>query len=167
MRDNVLKFQPPKITKPPRQTPQWLRRILVVIGVAFGLVAVWAYFYVTTPIQAQAATFGRCGVIRSDCVVDGDTLWIGGEKVRVADIDTPEISEPKCDAEKALGERAKERMIELVNAGAFEMRAWEGRDADQFGRKLRVLVRDGRSLGDVLVSEGLARTWRSRREPWC
>jgi endonuclease YncB( thermonuclease family) len=30
-----------------------------------------------------------------------------------------------------------------------------------------VLVRDGRSLGDILVSEGLARTWSGRRQPWC
>ena len=26
---------------------------------------------------------------------------------------------------------------------------------------------DGRSLGDILVSEGLARTGAGRREPWC
>lgn len=41
------------------------------------------------------------------------------------------------------------------------------RDADRYGRKLRVLVRNGRSLGDVLVNEGLARTWNGAREPWC
>ncbi|QCL83371.1 thermonuclease family protein [Agrobacterium pusense] len=167
MSDNVLKFQRPQKPKPQRNLPTRLRRVLIILGIAAGLLAVWTYFHLTTPTPAQAATFGRCGVIRSDCVVDGDTLWIGGEKVRVADIDTPEISEPKCDAEKALGERAKERMIELVNAGDFEMRAWEGRDEDQYGRKLRVLVRDGTSLGDILVSEGLARTWSGRREPWC
>ncbi len=167
MRNNVLKFQRPRKPKPPRKTPAWLQRVLVILLVAVVLLTMWTYFYLTTPVSASAASYGRCGVIRSNCVVDGDTLWIGGEKVRVADIDTPEISEPKCDAEKALGERAKERMIDLVNAGPFEIRAWEGRDEDQYGRKLRVLVRDGRSLGDILVSEGLARTWSGRREPWC
>ena len=34
-----------------------------------------------------------------------------------------------------------------------------GRNEDRYGRKLRVVVRNGRSLGDWLVSEGLARTW--------
>jgi len=29
-----------------------------------------------------------------------------------------------------------------------------GRDEDRYGRKLRVVVRNGRSLGDQLVSEG-------------
>jgi micrococcal nuclease len=42
-----------------------------------------------------------------------------------------------------------------------------GRDEDRYGRKLRVVVRDGRSIGDMLVAEGLARAWTGRREPRC
>nr|WP_245505192.1 thermonuclease family protein [Neorhizobium sp. S3-V5DH] len=115
-----------------------------------------------------ATVFEKCtGGHRIACVIDGDTLWIDGTKVRVADIDAPEISEPKCASELALGNRATERLIQLVNQGPFEMRAWPGRDKDRYGRALRVLVRNGHSLGDVLVSEGLARTWTGRREPWC
>lgn len=113
--------------------------------------------------QFRKCDFGR----RTTCVVDGDTIWIAGEKIRIADIDAPEISEPKCQSELALGNRATARLIELINAGPFELKAWPGRDEDRYGRKLRVLVRDGRSLGDILVSEGLARTWSGRREPWC
>ncbi|WP_434730689.1 thermonuclease family protein [Rhizobium binae] len=105
--------------------------------------------------------------VRDTCVVDGDTLWLRGNKIRVADIDTPEISEPKCPSELALGNRATERFIALINEGPFEMQAWPGRDVDRYGRKLRVLTRNGRSLGDVLVSDGLARTWSGRQEPWC
>lgn len=40
------------------------------------------------------ATFGFChpgGGI--NCVVDGDSLWIQGQKVRVADVDAPSLSE--------------------------------------------------------------------------
>ncbi len=115
-----------------------------------------------------ATRFAKCSYgVRKNCVVDGDTLWINGEKVRVADIDTPEISTPKCSEELALGNRATRRLIELVNEGPFQLQAWPDRDTDRYGRKLRVLVRDGRSLGDRLVSEGLARTWSGRREPWC
>ncbi|RVO68365.1 thermonuclease family protein [Sinorhizobium meliloti] len=162
---NVVKFQRRRKPKPPRQMPPWSRRLLIILGGAAALLLVWTYFYMTTP--AQAGAYSRCGVIRQHCVVDGDTLYVGGQKIRVADIDTPEISDPKCSSEKALGERATLRLMELVNAGPFEVQAWQGRDEDQYGRKLRVLVRDGRSLGDILVSEGLARTWSGRREPWC
>lgn len=112
--------------------------------------------------------YSRCaGGMRVNCIVDGDTLWSDGVKIRIADIDTPEISEPRCTAEKALGNRATTRLLELVNAGPFQIRAWAGRDEDKYGRKLRVLVRDGRSIGDILVSEGLARSWTGKRQPWC
>lgn len=101
-----------------------------------------------------------------NCVVDGDTLWVAGEKVRVADIDAPETHPPRCAREADLGNRATRRLQSLVNAGPFTL-ATLNRDTDRYGRKLRVLVRRGQSLGDVLVSEGLARTWTGRREPWC
>ena len=121
---------------------------------------------VTQPVASKP--YSLCsGGVRTHCVVDGDTIWHNGTKIRIADIDTPEVGDPKCSSEAALGAKATRRMLQLVNAGPFEMKAWDGRDEDKYGRKLRVLVRDGRSLGDILVSEGLARTWTGRRQPWC
>lgn len=111
--------------------------------------------------------FELCGMVRKTCVVDGDTFWLDGVKIRIADIDTPEISEPKCEAEYELGMKATYRLRELLNEGPFELNSIGSRDEDRHGRKLRVVVRNGRSLGDQLVSEGLARTWSGRREPWC
>lgn len=105
--------------------------------------------------------------IRRNCVVDGDTIWFAGEKIRIEDIDTPEISRPKCDYEKALGQRAKRRLLELLNAGAFQVVHNGGRDKDRYGRLLRVIERDGQSLGDILIAEGLARRWDGARHPWC
>lgn len=142
-------------------------------GIAFGMVAIAACLImgiasITDRAEATTATYERCGSgVRLNCVVDGDTLWNNGVKIRIADIDTPEISQPRCAAENALGERATVRLMELVNAAPFDMLAWHSRDEDRYGRKLRVLVRDGRSLGDMLVSEGLARTWTGKRQPWC
>lgn len=114
-----------------------------------------------------AAAFGLCHTGGGyNCVVDGDTLWVAGEKVRVADIDAPETHPSRCALEADLGRRATLRLQSLVNAGPFSLATLD-RDTDRYGRKLRVLVRGGRSLGDQLVSEGLARTWTGRREPWC
>lgn len=118
--------------------------------------------------SGQVSQFRKCvSGSRTNCVVDGDTIWMAGEKIRIADIDTPEISEPKCTSELTLGNKATARLIELINAGPFELHAWPGREEDRYGRKLRVLVRNGQSLGDMLVAEGLARTWSGRPEPWC
>ena len=116
---------------------------------------------------ALAAAFTLCGEApRTNCVVDGDTLWIRGEKVRLADINAPETRQAGCPAERALGERAKHRLLALVNLGPFTVTA-TGRSSDRYGRALRVLQREGRSLGDQLVAEGLAEPWRGRRSDWC
>ena len=119
------------------------------------------------PERSTGLIFKRCGVLRSNCVVDGDTFWQNGIKIRIADIDTPEISQPQCSYEKALGERATNRLVELLNEGPFELVVIGTRDQDQYGRKLRVVTRQNESLGDQLVQERLARTWTGRREPWC
>lgn len=112
-------------------------------------------------------TFRRCRRSSDTCVVDGDTIRLASEKIRVADIDTPEVRTPSCASEKILGEKATDRLIVLLNEGPFEVVKVGDRDEDRYGRKLRILVRDGHSLGDQLVSEGLARTWSGAREPWC
>jgi micrococcal nuclease len=102
-----------------------------------------------------------------NCVVDGDTLWIDGVKVRMSDIDAPETHPPRCKYEAELGDRATRRLRDLVNAGPFDVVSEDGRDTDRYGRRLRVLKRNGMSLGQQLVDEGLARRWEGRRRPWC
>jgi micrococcal nuclease len=102
----------------------------------------------------------------TNCVVDGDTFWFGGEKIRISDIDAPETHPPHCQIEAELGRRATIRLQELLNAGPFELEA-DDRDHDQYGRKLRVVTQGSSSVGLQLVSEGLARRWDGGRKPWC
>ena len=123
-----------------------------------------------TPPAGAAVHHVRMPLCRLDngptCVIDGDTFRLAGETIRIADIDTPEVFSFGCAAEKALGDRATTRLGSLLNAGAFSLRSID-RDTDQYGRKLRIVVRDGASLGDTLVAEGLARRWDGARRPWC
>lgn len=114
-----------------------------------------------------AAAFTLCAEgPRINCVVDGDTFWANGEKVRLADINAPETAKAGCPQERALGQRAKLRLLGLLNAGPFTLEV-SGPATDRYGRALRIARRQGRSLGDVLVSEGLAEPWRGRRSDWC
>ena len=115
----------------------------------------------------SAAALTLCSAApRDNCVVDGDTSWLGGEKIRLSDINAPETQGAACPVERALGERAKARLLVLLNQGAFALEV-PPRATDRYGRSLRVATRHGRSLGAQLVSEGLAEPWRGRRSDWC
>ncbi|HSG54966.1 MAG TPA: thermonuclease family protein, partial [Paracoccaceae bacterium] len=119
------------------------------------------------PDTAYAATFAKCGSAkRINCVVDGDTSWHRGAKIRIADINTPETSRPDYAYEAGLGARATLRLTQLLNAGPFALEQ-QGRDVDGYGRQLRIVTRGGKSLGNVLVAEGLAETWAGHRHDWC
>lgn len=106
------------------------------------------------------------GSIRADCVVDGDTFWFRGEKIRIAYIDASEISQPACAAERQAGEMSPDRILTMLNEGWFKLSSgW--RDEDHYGRKLRVVSRSGESLGERLVEEGLARRSDGPDFGWC
>ena len=119
------------------------------------------------PVRLAAAPVGPStrATTAAVRVIDGDTFDYGGARIRIADIDTPEVR-GQCADERARAAQATQGLRALLAAGPFEL-VRLGRDEDRYGRKLRLVIRDGQSLGDQLVSEGLARTWSGRREPWC
>ena len=144
-------------------------RLVRALPLAF---AVSAFAFAARPAAAlgvdpEAAQFAPCnGPGRVTCVVDGDTIWYRGAKIRLADINAPEVSQPGCPAEAALGARATRRLTELLNAGPFSLTR-VGRDVDRYGRLLRTITRRGASLGGTLEVEGLAEPWQGRRGTWC
>lgn len=128
---------------------------------------------ISTTDRAQAAaasghvSFGYCFVGGgTNCVVDGDTIWLTGQKIRIADIDAPETHDPRCASEKRLGDQAARRLHDLLESGAVTLQSID-RDEDVYGRKLRIVLVNGTSVGDTLVSEGLARYYGHGRRPWC
>ncbi len=168
-RGSVVEFhdQARKLRLGGRRTPVLLIAGGLLVGVLGGLAGITWISGSASAQARQKQEFAVCGMVRRTCVVDGDTIWLEGVKIRIADIDTPEISQPKCDYEYDLGIKARDRLVVLLNEGEFTLATIGNRDEDQYGRKLRVILRGGRSLGDQLVSEGLARTWTGRREAWC
>ena len=85
--------------------------------------------------HAVRAAFGFCHAGGgSDCVVDGDTFHLGGEKVRIAGIDSPETHPARCAAEARLGEAATQQLHALLNSGAVTMSSID-RDRDNYGRR--------------------------------
>ncbi len=86
----------------------------------------------------------------------------------VSGYDTPEIRKYKCPAEKELGQAARKRMAELLKTPGLEI-IDSGQVDKQWKRPLVwAILPDGRSIGSVLIAEGLARVWTPEyRADWC
>lgn len=100
-------------------------------------------------------------------VWDGDSIRLGrtreAEAIRIFNIDAPEI-DGQCLYETDLAQQSKIRLAELMAGQQVEIHR---QGTDRYGRTLAAVSIKGIDVGDVLVSEGLARTWSGRREAWC
>lgn len=179
---NVVRFERGPSQRTQNKSKSWWKAnwaiALLLTAPVVGLGVAWLSWTDPTQISSLLSpissaseqyqvSFDRCdGPKRVTCVVDGDTFWLKGDKYRIADINTPEISNSNCSAEAELGERATSRLIGLLNDGDFSLQKID-RDEDKFGRKLRIVTRRGQSIGETLIAEGLAERWSGRRRSWC
>ncbi|MEX2127114.1 MAG: thermonuclease family protein [Xanthobacteraceae bacterium] len=113
-------------------------------------------------------------------VVDGDTLRVGGETIRLVGLDTPETGRnAKCEGERTRGEAATRRMRELVASGGLDVKrvacackpGTEGTSACNHGRLCGELKAHGRDVARILIAEGLAHEYvcgtTGWRRSWC
>lgn len=119
------------------------------------------------PVPASVSeSFGLCGEgAHFNCVLDGNTFWVRGIKIRLADVDTPALNPPRCVEEERRGLAAKVRLLGLLNSGPFTLEA--AAHEDEKGEKLRTVLRGGRSIGETLITEGLAHRAVGSRASWC
>ena len=103
------------------------------------------------------------GTKRVTCVVDGDTVWIKGEKIRLEGIDAPE-ARGRCYEELVAAANATERLRVLLTTNQFTILR---NGKDRYGRTLAKIKIGNRSAGEIMMSEGLVRKWRGKRENWC
>lgn len=135
--------------------------------ILWGLVILAVLLLVASTIIANAHEPQAC-VLRA---IDGDTLACGAERIRLVNIDAPEIfTVEQCktpEETKALlwmGYAAAGRLQRLVSYGSPVINR---QGVDRYRRTLATITIAGDDVGDRLVREGLARTWSGRREPWC
>tara|TARA_B100000579_G_C22619797_1_gene751376 strand:+ start:46 stop:417 length:372 start_codon:yes stop_codon:yes gene_type:complete len=102
---------------------------------------------------------------------DGDTCYVtvDGEntKIRLLELDTPEISKPKCDAELKLGLEARDYLNNLItNATTIELET--DYTKDYFGRILSFLILDGEDVSSKIVSQNLGVVYdKNNKKDWC
>jgi len=80
-------------------------------------------------------------------VIDGDTIRIGSDRIRLRGIDTPEMNEPD-------GQAAKERLEALLRDESPEI-VPHGRDV--YDRLIADVFVNGHNVAEILKSEGFAK----------
>lgn len=101
-------------------------------------------------------------------VIDGDTLAIGEQRIRLMGFDAPEARGAKCQAERALAAAATIRMQAMVASAERVSLAMSGK-RDRWGRELARLSVGGEDAAAVMIREGLAVEYsgRGKRKGWC
>lgn len=146
-----------------------LRAGLVGTGIVLAVAAIaWFALGPGATRTGGAQAFKVCGWLAGgNCVFDGDTIRFDGEKIRIADLDAPETHKPRCEYEAELGRKATARLLQLLNEGPVKIVPKGGPSHDRFGRKLMIVKRNGRSVGEQLIAEGLARRSGGLGRSWC
>lgn len=97
-------------------------------------------------------------------VVDGDTIRVGAEKIRILGLDAPEIH-GRCEAERVQAAEARGYLRGLL---AQAEPVIERRRLDKYRRTLARVTIGGRDVADLMIRQGLARPYHGeRRRPWC
>lgn len=134
-------------------------------ALALGLGAANAGESVPGPVPAE--------VVR---VVDGDTLavkariWLGQmveTDVRIARIDAPELTRPRCGREREMAEQARARLSQSLGDGPVSLRDVR---YDKYGGRVlaEVETAKGENVADLMLKSGLVRPYGGgKRKPWC
>jgi endonuclease YncB( thermonuclease family) len=117
-----------------------------------------ATFAVITLLLAEpaaAATFA----------IDGGTISVDGERIRVMGVDTPETVQAMCELERRAGEDAKRFTVMALARGPVRI---ERAGRDRYGRTLARVWIGNLDLARMLISAGHGREYHGeRRRPWC
>jgi micrococcal nuclease len=106
---------------------------------------------------AARPTAGSAGDARVARVVDGDTIVLsGGTRVRLVQIDTPEVGTGEC-----FSRAAARALAAMLPVGASVTLVADPRldRVDRYGRLLRYVFRKGRNVNLELVRRGAATVW--------
>lgn len=99
-------------------------------------------------------------------VIDGDTFRVGRERLRIENLDAPDIADhAKCALEAQRGARAAAYARKLVDRGPVTIRPIGRRD--RYGRELVRVSIGNKDFATLMIQAGVGRPWRGRSSDWC
>ncbi len=121
-----------------------------------------------TPAAEAAATisvrFAACDDLDGQaCVLATDAYAYQGRRYHLADISAPRLEGAACPQEATLARAGRTALQGMLNGGSFEAHA-DPADSDPTAR---ILLRDGVSLGQLLILKRYARPWSAKPIDWC
>ncbi|MBA4160493.1 MAG: nuclease [Novosphingobium sp.] len=114
-------------------------------------------------MPSTLAALVLCSVV---VVHDGDTFRCNGEKIRIANIDAPELPDsPRCkDARRErawcdyrAGYASRDALSAFLRSGQIKVHR---QGVDRYGRTLATVTVNGKDVGSYLVQLKMARWWQ-------
>jgi endonuclease YncB( thermonuclease family) len=133
--------------------------VVAILGISIATI-----FHDDPAAAARAQQFGQCYNGGTNCVVDGDTIQVGGVKVQIAGIEAPHIDDARCEAERDHGIDTAVRLAEILNGGNVTV---SPAFRDSYGREVRKVEVKGQDVGYRMIGAGLAREYLGDRGSWC
>lgn len=138
--DRLPTYRQPRHKRPPDSRPQRYPKGRYKLG------STHKQSRVSTPRTQSRGSIGLLSDLQVRAV-DGDTIRVGFQRIRLRGIDTPEMSEIE-------GPAAKQRLDQLLRGGAIRI---VPRGRDVYDRLVADVFVNGQNVAEILRSEGFAK----------
>ena len=132
---------------------------VLILGVSIATIV-----HVDPNAAARAAQFGQCyDAEGSNCVLDGDTIYVQGQRIDIAGLTAPKIQGAQCDGERTRGIDAAVRLASILNSGKVSVGPSVREPDGQLRQKVEV---GGNDVATAMIGAGVARDY-GNSNGWC
>lgn len=132
--------------------------VVVIVGVSIATIS-----HDDPAADARALQYDQCYNGGQNCVVDGGTIYVDGEKAVIARVDAPRIQGAACPEEQDKGIDTATRLANLLNSGTVTLGA---PFRDPYGRQVRSVEVKGADVANWMISTGIAHEYGFGHS-WC